>query len=97
MYVCMCVCICLTLRYLSIHLYVYYTLYYTINRCWTYETAVCLDTEINDIIPYNDYFEYFGPDYLLKIPVSNMENYNTTNYLDNMCNQVYISVCDIYI
>lgn len=35
---------------------------YTIRnvaRCWTYETAVALDTEIPNELPYNDYFEYF--------------------------------------
>ena len=79
-------------EFIEYTLYIYTVYIYTIYiyRCWTYETAVCLDTAINDIIPYNDYFEYFGPDYLLKIPVSNMENYNTNTYLDNMCNQVYI-------
>ena len=33
---------------------------YTIQnvaRCWTYETAVALDTEIPNELPYNDYFE----------------------------------------
>uniref|UniRef100_A0A8C7FKN6 histone deacetylase n=1 Tax=Oncorhynchus kisutch TaxID=8019 RepID=A0A8C7FKN6_ONCKI len=43
---------------------------YTIRnvaRCWTYETAVALDTEIPDELPYNDYFEYFGPDFKLHI------------------------------
>ena len=39
---------------------------YTIRnvaRCWAYETAVLLDTEISDVIlPYNNYFEYYAPD-----------------------------------
>lgn len=57
---------------------------YTIRnvaRCWTYETAVALDTEIDDELPYNDYFEYFGPDFRLHITPSNMENMNTPEYL----------------
>jgi len=29
-----------------------------------------------------DYFEYFGPDYRLHLPVSNMENLNSKDYLD---------------
>ena len=36
---------------------------YTIRnvaRCWTYETAVALNVEIANELPYNDYFEYFG-------------------------------------
>uniref|UniRef100_A0A8C8IQ40 Histone deacetylase 1 n=1 Tax=Oncorhynchus tshawytscha TaxID=74940 RepID=A0A8C8IQ40_ONCTS len=43
---------------------------YTIRnvaRCWTYETAVALDSIIPNELPYNDYFEYFGPDFKLHI------------------------------
>uniref|UniRef100_A0AAY4BEK9 histone deacetylase n=1 Tax=Denticeps clupeoides TaxID=299321 RepID=A0AAY4BEK9_9TELE len=53
---------------------------YTIRnvaRCWTYETAIALDTDIPDELPYNDYFEYFGPDFKLHISPSNMTNQNT--------------------
>ncbi len=38
--------------------------------------------EVNDALPYNDYFEYYGPDYRLHLPVSNMENMNTPAYLE---------------
>ncbi len=38
--------------------------------------------EVKDALPYNDYFEYYGPDYRLHIPVSNMENMNTPVYLE---------------
>jgi len=37
-----------------------------------------------DALPYNDYFEYYGPDYRLHMPVSNMENLNTPEYLDRV-------------
>ena len=59
-----------------------------VPRCWTYETSVLLDTPVKDTLPYNDYFEYFGPDYRLHLPVSNMENLNTFKYLEDMTNQV---------
>jgi histone deacetylase 1/2 len=59
-----------------------------VPRCWTFETAVCVDRKVDDMMPYNDYFEYFGPEYMLKLPVSNMENLNTPKYLENMKNQV---------
>merc|ERR1712088_991968 len=58
---------------------------YTIRnvaRCWTYETAVALGTEIANELPYNDYFEYFGPDFKLHISPSNMTNQNTPEYMD---------------
>ena len=59
-----------------------------VPRCWTYETAVLLNTPIKDTLPYNDYFEYYGPDYKLHLPVSNMENLNSKKYLDDIRIQV---------
>lgn len=35
-------------------------------------------------MPYNDYFEYYGPEYRLHMPVSNMENLNDRPYLEDM-------------
>lgn len=60
---------------------------YTIRnvaRCWTYETSVALDSEIPNELPYNDYFEYFGPDFKLHISPSNMSNTNSAEYLDKI-------------
>ena len=58
---------------------------YTIRnvaRCWAYETATLLDAPISDQIPYNDYFEYYSPDFQLHLQPSNMENLNTRDYLE---------------
>jgi histone deacetylase 1/2 len=52
---------------------------YTIKnvaRCWAYETSLLLDEEIKDALPYNDYLEYYGPDYRLHIEANNMKNLN---------------------
>ena len=60
---------------------------YTIRnvaRCWTYETSVALDVDIPNELPYNDYFEYFGPDFKLHIAPSNMANQNTSEYVDKI-------------
>ena len=60
---------------------------YTIRnvaRCWTYETSVALDVDIPNELPYNDYFEYFGPDFKLHIAPSNMANQNTPEYVDKI-------------
>jgi len=54
------------------------------RRCWTYETAVALGNDIANELPYNDYFEYFGPDFKLHISPSNMANQNTPEYLDKI-------------
>jgi histone deacetylase 1/2 len=65
---------------------------YTIRnvaRCWAYETAVLLDTPISDEIPYNDYFDFYGPDYRLHLTPSTMENQNTKERLE----EAKIEVC----
>lgn len=64
---------------------------YTIRnvaRCWAYETGVVLDTELEDELPYNDYLEYFGPDYRLHFSPNNMENQNGRDYLDKCKNKI---------
>ena len=53
-----------------------------VSRCWTYETAVVVDQQLPDELPFNDYFEYYGPDFRLHIPANNMENLNTPEYLE---------------
>ncbi|XP_077991812.1 histone deacetylase 1-like [Glandiceps talaboti] len=65
---------------------------YTIRnvaRCWTYETAVALGVDVANELPYNDYFEYFGPDFKLHISPSNMANQNTSEYLDKIKTRLY--------
>ncbi|CAF93492.1 unnamed protein product [Tetraodon nigroviridis] len=66
---------------------------YTIRnvaRCWTYETAVALDTDIPDELPYNDYFEYFGPDFKAAHSVHrNMTNQNTQEYMDKIKQRLF--------
>lgn len=37
-----------------------------------------------DMLPYNDYFEYYGPDYRLHMPTSNMENMNKKETLEEV-------------
>ena len=37
---------------------------------------------MTDELPYNNYYEYYGPDFNLHIQPSNMENQNTPKYLD---------------
>ncbi|KAI0978813.1 hypothetical protein GJ496_000183 [Pomphorhynchus laevis] len=60
---------------------------YTIRnvaRCWTYETSLAIDMPVSNDLPYNDYFEFYGPDYKLHITQSNMTNQNTPEYLDKI-------------
>lgn len=58
---------------------------YTIRnvaRCWCFETAVLLNAELPEELPYNDYIEYYGPDFRLQVPATNMENLNSRDYLE---------------
>lgn len=58
---------------------------YTIRnvaRCWAYETAVLLDQDLPDAIPPNDYSEFYRPDYKLHLTPAQMEDFNTTDYLE---------------
>ena len=59
-----------------------------VSRCWAYETSVLLGEELQDELPYNDYFEYYGPDFRLHIEPSNMENHNSREYLQKILSRI---------
>ncbi|XP_063899874.1 histone deacetylase 3-like [Zophobas morio] len=65
---------------------------YTIRnvaRCWTYETGVLLDAQLNHVLPMNDYFEYFSPDFCLFPDLSShLENMNSRQYLEQLKQKV---------
>jgi histone deacetylase 1/2 len=48
------------------------------------QTAVAVGVEPDNKLPYNDYYEYFGPDYNLHIQPRNVENLNETKTLENI-------------
>lgn len=60
-----------------------------VARTWAYETGVVVGEDIGPDMPYNDYYEYFGPDYKLDVRSSNMENLNTPDYLEKIKTQVF--------
>lgn len=65
---------------------------YTIRnvaRCWTYETSIALASDVANELPYNDYFEYYGPDFKLHISPSNMANQNTPEYMDKIKTRLF--------
>jgi len=67
---------------------------YTIKnvaRAWAYETACALGIEnsIDRNLPWNSYFEWFGPRYRLEVAGNNMEDLNPKDgYLDSIQEQV---------
>lgn len=59
-----------------------------VARCWAYETAVLLDTDIGEDIPYNDYYSYFEPDFKLHVPRQNIPDLNDVKYLERLKEKV---------
>ncbi|OOQ82980.1 Histone deacetylase RPD3 [Penicillium brasilianum] len=59
-----------------------------VARTWAYETGILVGDNLDSELPYNDYYEYFAPDYELDVRPSNMDNANTKDYLDKIRNQV---------
>ncbi|KAF4575430.1 hypothetical protein EYR40_004831 [Pleurotus pulmonarius] len=49
-----------------------------VARAWTYETACALGIEddIDPNLPWNEYFEWFGPRYRLEVMANNMDDCN---------------------
>jgi histone deacetylase 1/2 len=58
---------------------------YTIKnvaRCWANETAICLGVELEDSIPMNDFYEFYGNDFKLHFKAKDEPNLNTKEYID---------------
>jgi histone deacetylase 1/2 len=59
-----------------------------VPRCWTYETATLIGVDVADELPHSQYSHYFAPEYKLHLPVTNMDNLNSKEYLEKT--QVYL-------
>ncbi|KAM5433628.1 histone deacetylase [Microsporum canis] len=59
-----------------------------VARTWAYETGVLVGNQLPAELPYNDYYEYFSPDYELDVRPSNMDNANSKEYLEKIRIQV---------
>ncbi|KAG1043323.1 hypothetical protein G6F25_002505 [Rhizopus arrhizus] len=61
---------------------------YTIRnvaRTWTFETGLAVGEDLTEQeLPYNNYFEYYGPEYKLDVPSNNMTNHNSRDYLERI-------------
>ncbi|GAA5821195.1 hypothetical protein JCM3770_005246 [Rhodotorula araucariae] len=58
---------------------------YTIRnvaRTWAFETGLACGLEMGRDLPFNEYLEYFGPEFKLDVPRNNMDNANSREYLD---------------
>lgn len=61
-----------------------------VARCWTYETAVLLGMgdSIPNELPYNDFYEYYAPDFKLHLTPSSAENLNKRETLENITSRI---------
>ena len=58
---------------------------YTIRnvaKTWTYETGQLVGQHLDENLPFNDYIQYFGPEYKLEVPSTSMDNKNSREYLE---------------
>lgn len=60
-----------------------------VSRCWAYETAVLLGKDLANDLPYNEYYEFFGPDYTLHPTLTSTSSYDAGN-----CR--YFFILDVY-
>mmetsp|Transcript_11585 Transcript_11585/g.17688 ORF Transcript_11585/g.17688 Transcript_11585/m.17688 type:complete len:417 (+) Transcript_11585:26-1276(+) len=71
---------------------------YTIRnvaRCWAYETSVLLDQPISNDIPFNDYYEYYSPDYELHLQPEPKDNVNTNASLAAVRTEILTQLQDL--
>ncbi|KAK5069170.1 histone deacetylase [Lithohypha guttulata] len=59
-----------------------------VARTWAFETGCLVGEDMSANLPYNDYYEYYAPDYELDVRPSNMDNANSREYLDKILKTV---------
>lgn len=60
-----------------------------VSRCWTYETSILLDTQLNEQLPDTPFNHFFAPDHTLHPSiVKKVDNLNTPKGLENIRNNI---------
>ncbi|KAI0105946.1 hypothetical protein F4814DRAFT_429984 [Daldinia grandis] len=59
-----------------------------VARTWAFETGLLVDAQMDRTLPFNEYYDYYGPDFSLDVRASNMENANSPEYLEKIKNQL---------
>ncbi|KAI1082067.1 hypothetical protein F5B20DRAFT_578838 [Whalleya microplaca] len=59
-----------------------------VARTWAFETGLLVDAKMDRTLPFNEYYEYYAPEYRLDVRASNMENANSPEYLEKIKNQL---------
>lgn len=60
-----------------------------VSKVWTYNTAVALNVDLEKDIPYNEYFDYFGPTYKIDIPKLNIPNMNSIDDINKIVETIH--------
>lgn len=56
-----------------------------VARCWAHETGVLVGKRVDEEIPQNAYYEYFGPQFKLRVPPPYViQNANSRDYVDHV-------------
>lgn len=66
-----------------------------VARCWANETGVALGETLPDELPYNLYYDHFGPEFSLHIQPSNMKNLNSKSYIEKVQDRLWQILSDL--
>lgn len=55
-----------------------------VARTWAFEAGLLNNVKLPLELPYNEYYEYYGPDYKLDVRPSNMYNANSPEFLNKI-------------
>lgn len=59
-----------------------------VARTWAYEAGLLNNVALPTELPYNEYYEYYGPDYKLDVRSSNMYNANSPEFLNKILTNI---------
>ena len=59
-----------------------------VARAWAFETGQLVGMDMANDLPFTDYYEYYSPDFELDVKPSNMDNANSSDYLERIKAQV---------
>ncbi|KAK6459718.1 histone deacetylase RPD3 [Scheffersomyces xylosifermentans] len=59
-----------------------------VARTWAFESGLLNNVILPAELPYNEYYEYYGPDYKLDVRPSNMYNTNSPEFLNKILTSI---------
>lgn len=63
-----------------------------VARTWTFELGLLNNIILPSELPYNEYYEYYGPEYNLDVRPSNMHNNNTPEFLSRVLSSIILNL-----